>query len=83
MQNTVSSLVAELKRQIVSLLPSKPLIGGGFHTFTLKASVKSVASPDAVLDVYTILQQQLAEECPEWEIEIEGGLDDLKVTFSR
>ncbi|MCV4275809.1 hypothetical protein OH710_24505 [Pseudomonas capsici] len=83
MPNTASGLSAELKRQIVSQLPARALIGGGLHRFTLKASVKSALSSDAVLNVYATLLQQLAEECPEWAIEIEGELGDLKVTFSR
>ncbi|KPB94807.1 hypothetical protein [Pseudomonas syringae group genomosp. 3] len=83
MQNTASSLAAELKRQILSQLPARPLMGGGFHHFTIKALISPNVSGDTTLDVHEILLRELADECPEWKIEIVGDLNDLKATFSR
>ncbi|WP_116828629.1 hypothetical protein [Pseudomonas syringae] len=83
MQNTASSLAAELKRQILGQLPTRPLVGGGFHNFTIKASISSKVSGDTTLDVHEILLRELADECPEWKIEIVGDLNDLKATLSR
>jgi len=83
MEFTASSLAAELKRQIDSKLPSRPLAAGGTHNFVVKASVSSKVSTEVYFDAVGQLLEQLAVECPEWEIGLEGDPDDLAITFSR
>lgn len=83
MEFTAPTLAAELKRQIDSKLPSTPLVGGGMHHFAVTASVGSAVSTEIYFDAIGILLQQLADECPEWEIGIEGEPADLVVMFSR
>lgn len=55
MEHTASTLVVELKRQIVGRLPPRPLVGGGFHHFELKASVKAAVSAEVSLDAFEAL----------------------------
>ncbi|WP_227449385.1 hypothetical protein [Pseudomonas syringae] len=83
LQNTASTLAAELKSQILRELLPKPLVCGGFHNLTIKASISLNVSGDTALEVYAILLQGLADEFPAWEIELEGCLDDLRAKFSR
>lgn len=83
MEYTSSTLATELKRQIDTKLPSRPLVGGGMHNFVIKVSVASVVSNEIYFDAIGILLQQLVDDCPEWEIEFEGDLDDMTFTFSR
>lgn len=83
MEHTASNLAAELKRQIISKLPPRPLVGGGFHHFELKASVKAEVSPKVALDALSTLLMELRAECPEWGVELDGGHDNLRATFTR
>lgn len=83
MEYTAPTLAAELKRQIIRQLPPRPLVGGGFHHFELKASVKAEVSAEVSFGAFEILLLDLCAECPEWEIELDGDHDNLKATFTR
>ncbi|UVE47720.1 hypothetical protein KS461_10735 [Pseudomonas chlororaphis] len=83
MEDSAQGIAAELMSQIERKLPSRPLVGGGFHHFVIRASVVVEATPAVSFEAFEILLQLLADSCREWEIEICGGLDDLEVTFSR
>ncbi|MDD1002379.1 hypothetical protein [Pseudomonas sp. TNT2022 ID642] len=83
MEYTAHTLAAELKRQIIRQLPSRPLVGGGFLHFELKASVKAEVSADVSYEAFETVLLDLSAECPEWEIELEGGHDNLKATFTK
>ncbi|SEI23626.1 hypothetical protein [Pseudomonas asplenii] len=83
MEHTTSTLAAELKRQIVGQLPPRPLVGGGFHHFELRASVIAEVSTEVSYAAFEIVLRDLSAECPEWEIELEGSHGSLKATFSR
>lgn len=80
---TASSLAAELKRQIDGKLPPKLAVFGGFNQFAVKASIVDPVSSEIYFDAIGLLLQQLADERPEWEIELEGDLNDLTITFSK
>lgn len=83
MAYTAATLASELKRQIIRQLPPRPLVGGGFHHFELKASVKAEVSSEVSLAAFEAVLLDLCVECPEWEIELEGSHDNLKATFTR
>ncbi len=83
MEFTASSLAAELKRQIDSKLPAKATVLGGMNHFAVRASVASPVSSEIYFDAVGILLQQLADERTDWEIELEGDLGDLTITFSK
>lgn len=83
MEYTATSLAAELKRQIVRQLPSRPLVGGGFRNFELKASVSADVSKGVSFDAFETLLLDLSAEFPEWGIELKGNHDDLTATFTR
>lgn len=83
MEYTALTLAAELKRQIIRQLPSRPLVGGGFRHFELKASVKAEVSAEVSYEAFETVLLDLSAECSEWEIELEGSHDNLKATFSR
>jgi hypothetical protein len=80
---TAPTLAAELKRQIVSQLPSRPLVGGGFRHFELNASVNAEVSAEVFDEAFDTVLLDLSAECPEWEIELEGSHGNLKATFTR
>ncbi|MGG3796527.1 hypothetical protein ABEU86_20010 [Pseudomonas paraversuta] len=83
MEFTASSLAAELKRQIDGKLPPKATGFGGMNHFSAKASIAIPVSSEIYFDAIGVLLQQLADERPEWEIELEGDLSDLTITFSK
>lgn len=83
MEYTASTLAAELKRQIIGQLPPRPLVGGGFHHFELKASVAADVSQDVSSGAFEALLLELGAECPEWDVELAGKHDDLTAIFTR
>lgn len=83
MEYTASTLAAELKRQIIGQLPPRPLVGGGFHHFELKASVTGDVSEDVSFGAFETLLVDLVAECPEWGVELAGKHDDLTAIFTR
>lgn len=83
MKYTASTLAAELARQIIRQLPSRPLVGGGFHRFELKASVQTDVCAEVSYDAFETVLLKLSAECPEWAIELEGSHDNLTATFTR
>ncbi|WP_277761480.1 hypothetical protein [Pseudomonas sp. A34-9] len=83
MEYTAPTLAAELKRQMIRQLPSRPLTGGGFHHFELRASVIAEVSAEVSYEAFETVLLDLSAECPEWEIELEGSHDNLKATFTR
>lgn len=83
MEYTASTLAAKLKRQIVSQLPSRPLVGGGFRHFELTASVKAEVSAEVSYEAFETVLMDLSAECPEWEIVLEGSHENLRATFTR
>ena len=53
------------------------------NRFVVKAKVSSAVSTAVYFEAIGILLQQLADEYPEWEIDLEGEPDDLELTFSK
>lgn len=80
---SAASIAAELKRQVISMLPSGGLTGGGMHNFVVKASISLKMSPKNYFEAIGLFLQQLADEYPEWEIGFEGDPHDLEITFTR
>lgn len=83
MEYTASTLAAELKRQIIMQLPPRPLVGGGYHYFQLKASVEAEISGEVFYDAFEAVLLGLRSACPEWAVDLEGSHDNLKATFTR
>ncbi len=83
MEVSAQSIAAELMGQVEKRLPPRPLVGGGFHHFVIRASVTVEASPTMSSEAFEIFLCKLADECHEWSVEISGSLDDLEITFSR
>ncbi|MDH0646202.1 hypothetical protein N5D48_05240 [Pseudomonas sp. GD03858] len=83
MEITASGLAAEFKCQVDSKLPVEPISTGGFHHITIKVSAPPGVSTGTYFDAIEILLQHLADERPEWKIELEGDPSDLVIEFTR
>nr|WP_306287122.1 hypothetical protein [Pseudomonas sp. MD195_PC81_125] len=64
-------------------MPSRPLVGGGFRHFELKASVQAEVSAEVSYKAFEAVLFDLSAKYPEWEIELQGSHDNLKATFTR